>query len=65
MQDGYKIYTDSYMASKVDHVSWSLGLFSDNHLVEVGLTRYRKSTTLKMLTTIGLFSLIMCEKPHE
>jgi hypothetical protein len=36
MQDGCKVYMDSYM-DQMNHVSWSLGLFSKNHLLEVGL----------------------------
>ena len=27
----------------MDHVSWSLGLFSENHLLEVGLTHVNLS----------------------
>ena len=50
---------------RMGHVSWSLGLFSQNHLLEVGLTQNWKTMILRTLTTIGLFYFIMCEDPHE
>jgi hypothetical protein len=40
-----KVYMDSYMASH-GYVSWSLGLFSKNHLLEVGLTPNQEITAL-------------------
>ena len=49
----------------MDHVSWSLGLFFINHLLEIGLTQNRETTALRMLTTIDAFYFIMCEDPHE
>ena len=49
----------------MDHVSWSLGLFSKNHLSEVGLTQNREIMALQMLTTVGLLCFIMCEDMHE
>jgi hypothetical protein len=50
---------------QMDHVSWSLGLISNNHLLEVGLTHYQETMTLQMLTTISLFYFIMCEDLDE
>jgi hypothetical protein len=44
---------------RMNHVSWSLELFSENHLLEVGLTQNEETTSLQMLTTIGLFYIIM------
>ena len=49
----------------MDHVSLSLGLFSIDHLLEVGLTRNHETTALWTLTTVGLFYFIMCDDPHE
>ena len=49
----------------MDHVSWSLGLFSKNHLLEVGLTQNWETMALQMLTTVDLFDFIMCEDPHK
>ena len=47
------------------HVSWSLGLFFKNHLLEVGLTPNRETMALRTLTTVGLFYFTMCEDPRE
>ena len=49
----------------MDLVSWSLGLFFKNHLLDVGLTHSRETMTLQTLTTVDLFYCIMCEDPHE
>ena len=46
---------------RMGRVSWSLGLFSQNHLLEVGLTQHRETMALWMFTTVGLFYFIMCE----
>jgi hypothetical protein len=50
---------------QMDHASWSLGLFSKNHLLEVGLTQNRETMAFQMLTIVDLFDFIMCEDPHE
>ena len=50
---------------RMDHVSWSLGLFSKNHLLEVGLTQNQEIIALWTLTTVGLFYFITCEDPCE
>jgi hypothetical protein len=47
----------------MDHVPWSLGLFSIKHLLEVGLTQNRETMALRMLTIIDLFYFIVCEDP--
>jgi hypothetical protein len=64
MQDGCKVYMDSYMASNesCSMVTWTV---FKNHLLEVGLTQNREITALQTLTTIDLFYCIMCEDPRE
>ena len=49
----------------MDHVSWSLGLFFNNHLLEVGLTQNWETMALRTLTTVDSFYFIMCEDPYE
>ena len=39
----------------MDHVAWSLGLFSKNHLLDVGLTQNRETMALRMLSTVALY----------
>ena len=65
MQDGCKVYMDSYMASNGScfMVTW---IIFENHLLKViGLTQNRETMTLRMLTTVGLFYFNMCEDSHE
>ena len=64
MQDGCKVYMDSYMASNGScfMVTWT---DFQNHLLEVGLTQNWKTMALRTLTTVGLFYLIMCDDPHD
>ena len=64
MQDGCKVYMDSYMASNGScfMVTW---IIFKNHLLEVGLTQNRETMALRMFTTVDLFYLIVCEDPHE
>ena len=64
MQDGCKDYMDSYVASYglCFMVTWTI---LKNHLLEVGLTQNWDTMALRMLTTVGLFYVIMCENPHE
>ena len=47
----------------MDHVSWLLGLFSKNRLLEVGLPQNRETLALRTLTTVDLSYFIMCEDP--
>ena len=64
MQDGCKVYIDSYMASNGScfMVTWTI---FKNHLLEVGLTQNRETMTLRTLATVSLVYFIMCEDPHE
>ena len=50
---------------QLDHVSWSLGMFFFNHLLEVGLTQHRETMAFRTLTTVDLFYFIMVENRHE
>ena len=54
MQDGYKVYVDSYMASNGSCMMVTWTVFK-NHLVEVGLTQNRETMVLQMLTIVDLF----------
>jgi hypothetical protein len=49
----------------MDHISWSLGLFSKKHLLEVDRTQNHEIMALRMLTIVDLFYVIMCEDPHD
>jgi hypothetical protein len=64
MQDGCKVYMDSYMASNGSYfmVTW---IIFKNHLLEVGLTQNLETMAVPMLTTIYFFYSIMCEDLHE
>ena len=64
MQDGWKVYMDSYIAlhGLCFMVTW---IIFKNHLLEVGLTQDRETMAFQMLTTVYLFYFIMCEGPHE
>ena len=64
MQDGYKVYMDSYMASNGLCFMITLNV-SENHLLEVGLTQKQETMALWMLTTVDLFYFIMCENLRE
>jgi hypothetical protein len=64
MQDGCKVYMDSYMASNGSCVFGHLDYFQ-NRSLKVSLTQNREIVALRMLTTVDLFYLIMCEDPHE
>ena len=64
MQDRCKVYMDSYMASNGScfMITWTI---FKNHLLEAGLTQNQETMKLRTFVTIELFSLIMCEDPHE
>ena len=64
MQDGCKVYMDSYVASNGScfMVMW---IVFKNHLLEVGLSQNWETMALRMLTLVELFYFIMCEVPHE
>ena len=61
MQDGCKVYVDSYMALNIPCFMVTCIIFK-NYLLEVGLTG--ESTALWTLTTVDLFYFIMCEDPQ-
>ena len=50
---------------RMDHVSWSLGLFSNNHLLEVGLTQTGRPCHSECLLWLIYSIFIMCEDSHE
>jgi hypothetical protein len=64
LQDGCKVYMDSYMATNEScfMVTWTI---FRNHLLVVGLTQNQETMALQMLTTVDLFYFIMCEDEHE
>jgi hypothetical protein len=64
MQDGCKVYVDSYVASNGScfMVTWTV---LKNHLLTVGLTQNQETMAFRMLTTVDLFYFIMCEDPYE
>ena len=62
MQDGCKVYMDSYMASNGScfMVTW---IIFKNHLLEVGLIQNWETMALRNLTTIDSLYFIICEDP--
>ena len=64
MQDGCKVYMDSYTGSHVScfMVTW---IIFKNHLLEVGLTPKQETMALWTLTTVDLLYFIMYEDSHE
>ena len=62
--DGCEVYMDFCMASNGTWfmVTWTI---LKNHLLEVGLTQNRETTTPRTLTTVDLFYFIMCEDMLE
>ena len=64
MQDGCKVYLDSYMAlyGPCNMVTWTI---LKNRLLEVGLTQNRETLALQTLKTVNLLHFIMCKDPHE
>ena len=64
MQDGCKIYMDSYMASNGScfMVTW---IIFENHLLEVRLAQNHETMALRTLTTVELFYFTMVEDLHE
>jgi hypothetical protein len=62
MQDGCKVYMDSYVASSGS--CWSLGVFQRPSLGG-SLTQNQETMALQMFATVGLFYFIMCKDPHE
>jgi hypothetical protein len=64
MQDGCKVYMDSYMTSNGSCFTITWTNFK-NHFLEVGPTQNQETMALQTLTTIGLFYFVMCEDLHE
>jgi hypothetical protein len=64
MQDGCKVYMDSYMASN-GSCFMAIWTIYKNHLLEVGLTQHLEAMALRTLTTVDFFYFITCEDPHE
>ena len=64
MQDGCKVYMDSYTAlnGSCFMVTWTI---FPNHLLKVGLMQNRETMDNRMVLTIDLFYYIMHEDPHE
>jgi hypothetical protein len=64
MQDGCKIYMDSYMASHGTCFMVTWNIFK-NHLLEVDVTQNQETVAPRMLATIILFYFITCEDLTE
>ena len=62
MQDGCKVYMDSYVALNGSCFTVTWFIFK-NYLLEVGLTQNWETMALRNLTTVDLFYIIMCEDP--
>jgi hypothetical protein len=64
MEDGCKVYMDSYMASNGScfMVIW---IIFNNHLFQVGLTQNPETMALRTLITIDLRYINMCDGLHE
>ena len=64
MQDGCRVYMDSYMATNGScfMVTW---ITFKNHLLKVGLTQNRETMALQTLTTVDSFYVIMCEDVRD
>ena len=60
MQDGCKVYMDSYMALNGSclMVTWTI---LKTHLLEVCLTQNEETMALRTLTTVDVFYFIMLE----
>ena len=64
MQDGCKVYMDSYMASNGSCLM-VIGALFRNHLLGVGRTRDRETMALWKFVVVALFCFIMCEDMLE
>ena len=49
---------------RMEHVSWSLGIFPNSISWRVGLTQNRETNALQKLKSIDFFYFIICEEPH-
>ena len=59
MQDGCKVYMDSYMTSNASCFMVTCIIFK-NHLLEVGLIQNQETMALRTLIIVILFYFIMC-----
>ena len=64
MEDGCKVYMDSYMASNGSRFHGHMDYFQEPPLGGSPDTN-RETMALRTLTTVGLFYFITCEDPHE
>jgi hypothetical protein len=64
MQDGCKLYMDSYVASNGSCVMVTWTKFKNPRL-DAGLTQNHETMAFRTLTTANLFYFIMCEDPRE
>ena len=64
MQDGCKVYMDSYMASNGSCFMVTC-IILKNHLLEVGLTQNWETMATRNLTSVDLSYFIMCEDPYK
>ena len=64
MQDGCKVYMDSYISSNGScfMVTWTI---FKNYLLEVGLTQDWETMAFQTHTTIDLFYIIIWEDPAQ
>ena len=64
MQDGCKVYMDSYMASNGScfMVTWTI---FKNHLLEASLTQTPETMALRMFTAVDLLYFVVHDDPHE
>ena len=65
MQDGCKVYMDSYMAPNGSCFVITWAAFQNDFLEVVGLTQNRGTMALRRLTTVDLFYSIMCADVRE
>ena len=49
---------------QMDHVSWSLGLFTKKNLLEIGLTQNWKTTAFQNAHKPLIYSILSCVKTH-
>ena len=62
MQDGWKVYMDSYMVSN-GSCFMVTGTIFKNHLLEVDLTQNRQTMTFQTPTTL-IYSIFSCVRTH-
>ena len=63
MQDGCKVYMESYMASNGSRFIITWTIIFKNHLLEVGLTQNPETTAFRTFITVDSFYFIMVRGP--